>query len=1186
MEDPFLAKFKDSIAKNDQLRKEILEVCQEKSNSAPGGLFLPEPALPEFPMVTAVATSIVDRQEKSKKKLQQLYQVETALAQYESSAATIDKLTANQLTEEMTRVADELESNQKLLEALRARVNDVPLDEVRKEIENYDAVVSHNKESAKKFDDDSEYVQAMDESNKRVQRYYEQARHEAGGNAQELQVLISKHEKNMRDFKLDMNTRMRYIKELYRSGDKTATRATQILQAVDSLEELENSFARGIESMQFQKKQIAKLLTKSIKAQSMAAAPDGTVQSNAFPMRTDRPVVSIFEMYPPPSIDLNQSVEKLQKNVQQLFHQFKWPAVLGAPAHCDCEGACAHKDRKSKLNLAQKLTYHYMQPYNVMKGNIGANALLMHSAGSGKSCTAAMVASIFGRAGYTIMVVSKKSIKEQIEKASIFNQCDVNLQQYLKGNKLADMVVADVSEQLMKGRTFPEEYDPLITYVRDKIDPALLPTASTKAKAKAKVSPQKGKKKKVEEEEEEKEEEEQEEEEEEEDSTIGYVPIRPGKLDKTIKTAMRKYVQGEILDRMGIDYYKDSISYEQFCNLQNEAKNGSSTKRLLGSDTKPSAIQLERQQSKDKLRKTIIIIDEAHKLVTNPTEKIGVLNFEKARAVIWESYQKSVENSCRVLLLTATPVVDHPMDAINLLTMLNTKEKVTALGFEKYGKINDDTESKKSKNKTVTARDVAGQQFMKDHWNYETNSFKYPDKIKQLFNGTISYFNFTGDPATFSQPFDYVQGLPRSAVTYIPVKLSVTQANLIMGCFEATFPQKVNPAVGQHIVNGASGYFNYDVKTQLLSRDKTKKIKKSTRVVDTMNAKVACVGRNSVWPDVSDNADNSTIDSILSMDRVKRDKFLSNDTLLQRTSPLMYQLIEQVSLRNRAAQRDLELFYRAAGSNTPIKDRLRNYKQYIFNDLTGRNNIKSGTKMIQALLESRGYTRINIPGGRTLQLPEYKEYKGMIVFDESITSKSDTKGNDKELTEKEIAELKNLQESLLDRFNAPDNKDGKECAIFVGCGTFKEGIDLFGIRYVHIVGLLKNQADMIQAVARGIRQCSRSQTPYAENRGWTINIDIYSPTFEPKPGHAPTHPLQLLEAYDPDAVTIQTAIQQMNELLIDSAYDKLLLSAINNHSRKNEDSVQLWENRLERSEKKPKSRINNVLPTKEDVVLK
>lgn len=1184
MENPFITKFKGSIKESEQLFAEILKACSLKSD---GGVFEEETTLPDFPAVNAIAVSILDRQEKSKKNLKELYDLETTLAAYESGKATIDKDLADRLTAQIDHVLDELESNQKLSSNLRQKVDALGITDVRRQIEEYDAIIDHNKKSAELFGPKSEYVKSYDKSINTASRYFEQAVHEVG-NDTVLQMLHKQFVQSYKTFQAEIGRRIQIIAQNYSTDNKKAKKASQIIATIDVLEELENSFRRGIDSMQYQKKKIAKVLLHSNKV-AVTAMHDGEVVSatNAFPLRTDRPVVSIFEMYPPPAIDLQQSVERLQKNVQQSFRQFKWPAVVGAPQHCDCDGQCAHKDRKGKLNLAQKLTYHYMQPYNVIKGHTGVNALLMHSAGSGKSCTAAMIASIYGRAGYTIMVVSKKSIKEEIEKASIFNQCDVNLQQFLKGNKLADMVVNDVSERLLQGKVFPEEYSALVNFVKTKMNPGKLQSlvdTKTVGKKPAKKSQKKGKKKFSDDEEEEEEEEEQEETEKENAQEPGKPSerLQAGKLDKVLKTAMRKYVQGEILDRMGIDYYKDSISYEQFCNLQNEAKNGTSTKRLLG-ESKPTPVQLERQKAKDKLRKTFIVIDEAHKLVTNTTEKIGVIKFKEARNVIWDSYERSVEQSCRVLLLTATPVVDHPMDAINLLSMLNTRKKVTALGLDKYSNINDDSDGKKSK-KEATAREITGQQFMKDHWDYATNSFKYPDKIKQLCNGCISYFNFTGDPATFSQPFDYDRAGQRSAVTYVPVKLSVTQANLIMGCFEAKFPHKVDPTMGKNIVNGASGYFTYDVNTQLLSREKTKKIKKSTRVIDTIDAKVACVGRNMVWPDVTDDNENGTIDKILSMDKDKRDAFLADDRALEQTSPLMYALAEQVEMRSRSAQRDLELFYRSAGRTTPVKDRLKNYKQYIFNDLTGRNNIKSGTKMIQALLESRGYTRINGADGRILNLPDYDEYKGMIVFDDSITSKTDKKGNEKDLTEKEMQELKNLQESLLDRFNSPDNKDGKHCAIFVGCGTFKEGISLFGIRYVHIVGLLKNQADMTQAVARGIRQCSRSQTPYAENRGWTINIDIYSPTFEPAYGYAPTHPLQLLEAYDPDTVTIQTAIQQMNELLIESAYDRYLLSSINNYSRKNEDAVQLWENRLQRTDKKQKQKITSVLPTGDDLV--
>lgn len=83
--------------------------------------------------------------------------------------------------------------------------------------------------------------------------------------------------------------------------------------------------------------------------------------------------------------------------------------------------------------------------------------------------------------------------------------------------------------------------------------------------------------------------------------------------------------------------------------------------------------------SKDPLRKTLIIIDEAHKLYNNEDmnvqERPDMKKFKKA---IMKSYDLSGKKSARILLLTATPWVKDPMEMIQLINMMkDTDEQLT-----------------------------------------------------------------------------------------------------------------------------------------------------------------------------------------------------------------------------------------------------------------------------------------------------------------------------------------------------------------------------------------------------------------------------------------------------------------------------------------------------------------------------
>ena len=189
---------------------------------------------------------------------------------------------------------------------------------------------------------------------------------------------------------------------------------------------------------------------------------------------------------------------------------------------------------------------------------------------------------------------------------------------------------------------------------------------------------------------------------------------------------------------------------------------------------------------------------------------------------------------------------------------------------------------------------------------------------------------------------------------------------------------------------------------------------------------------------------------------------------------------------------------------------------------------------------------------------------GMMVFDSSVVSGKDGGDATSSSSSSHQTETKDRQRELLKYFNSPDNVDGKRCALFLASGLFKEGISLKGIRYAHMVGYVGSHADMVQAVARAIRNCSRACTYYKPNQGWTINVDVYSPIYPPahrsKDGPV-LHPLQLLEASNPEIVTANVAKEEMNRIVRASAYDRLLLAPINNSSKANQNAVQLWKNR-------------------------
>ena len=162
------------------------------------------------------------------------------------------------------------------------------------------------------------------------------------------------------------------------------------------------------------------------------------------------------------------------------------------------------------------------------------------------------------------------------------------------------------------------------------------------------------------------------------------------------------------------DRWLEPMSYKQFSNL------------LLGKN-KTYEVLLERNGKNDLLKKTLIIIDEAHKLYggdLKATERPDTNIMEK---LIMNSYKKSGNNSCKLLIMTATPFTNSPLELFSLtnLFMTNESEKIT------------------------TNKEEFIKQYMTSDNILSENGVK---NIANKLSGYISYLNREKDATQFAQP--------------------------------------------------------------------------------------------------------------------------------------------------------------------------------------------------------------------------------------------------------------------------------------------------------------------------------------------------------------------------------------------------------------------------------------------------
>lgn len=159
--------------------------------------------------------------------------------------------------------------------------------------------------------------------------------------------------------------------------------------------------------------------------------------------------------------------------------------------------------------------------------------------------------------------------------------------------------------------------------------------------------------------------------------------------------------------------WMEPISYKQFSNM------------LLQKNNIYSEI-VRRNGKEDPLRKTLVIIDEAHKLYSPTVVGSEKPNTDILEQMVQHSYKVSGKDSVRLLVMTATPYTEDGMEMIKLMNLLRDKKDALPTEFEEFS----------------------------NQYLAEDGSFK-PKKLKAFqddLSGYISYLNRSQDARNFAHP--------------------------------------------------------------------------------------------------------------------------------------------------------------------------------------------------------------------------------------------------------------------------------------------------------------------------------------------------------------------------------------------------------------------------------------------------
>jgi len=300
---------------------------------------------------------------------------------------------------------------------------------------------------------------------------------------------------------------------------------------------------------------------------------------------------------------------KMRQYIRNYFDKNKWTNLVFKN---NCEKSTQDKsdDRIVNLTNSQAFVSSFFNSKSCYKG-----LLLWHSVGTGKTCSAVAIASnSFEKDGYTIIWVTRHSLKSEIWK-NIFNE----------------VCSKTIEEKLKKGIKIPKD---------DIIAPL-------------------------------------------------------------------KYLDNR---------WVEPLSYKQFTNLINK-------KNTLYNE------MVKRNGKEDPFKKTLIIIDEAHKLFDENVPHQERPDINALKRALYKSYNYSKEKSCKLLLMTATPYTSNPMQLFKLLNLMRENDFFEE-DFDKFKDKYLDSETYKFKTD-------ANKEFL--------------DKI----TGYISYLNREKDVREFAYPVIY-----------------------------------------------------------------------------------------------------------------------------------------------------------------------------------------------------------------------------------------------------------------------------------------------------------------------------------------------------------------------------------------------------------------------------------------------
>jgi hypothetical protein len=189
------------------------------------------------------------------------------------------------------------------------------------------------------------------------------------------------------------------------------------------------------------------------------------------------------------------------------------------------------------------------------------------------------------------------------------------------------------------------------------------------------------------------------------------------------RTTLRKDLQ-KALDVIPLKSALPVFSYKQFSNICK--KKGENYRKLIQRINKKFKVSVE-----NPLYKTIVIIDEAHHAYSKDLKAQEMHDILAIQKCIFESYTQSAKTQCKVILMSATPITEDPIEVVKLFNLI-ISDKNKRFDIETFKSV-----------------------YLNENGNFIDNKkVEFKEKIK----GLVSYINTSKDPSKFAQ-VEYIKVL-------------------------------------------------------------------------------------------------------------------------------------------------------------------------------------------------------------------------------------------------------------------------------------------------------------------------------------------------------------------------------------------------------------------------------------------